>query len=122
MSNFCRTAVRALAAAVLVFGLNACEEPVPDGRIMVKNDSEDAEYNIVKVSGGGAYHTLKPGDYALMPKGTTTLYFSRQYAQFTRRYTVSCPSRVGKGVWMRLIDVHLNRIKGGCTTVSASKD
>lgn len=104
------------------FCLQACEEPIPDGRIMVKNDTQDSEYNIVKVSGGGASYSLKPGDHKLMPRGTTTINFSRAYANFTRRYTVRCPSKIGAGIWMRLIDVHTNRLPGGCETVEASKD
>lgn len=114
--------IRLGAAALCILALAACEAPVPDGRIMVKNDTQDSEYNVVRVSGGGASFSLKPGDHRLMPKGTTTIYFSRQYANFTRKYTVSCPSRIGRGIWMRLIDVHLNRIQGGCWTIAASKD
>lgn len=107
----------ALLGACLFAG---CDPSVPKGRILVKNDSRDSEYNVVEVSGGGAYASLKPGETKLMPSGTTSLSFSRRYKDHTRSYSVSCPS-IGKGIVIKLIDVHLNRIAGGCKTTSATK-
>ena len=110
-----------VVAACLIIG--GCEKAPPNGRIKVKNDIQDDTYNTVAISGGGASFRLKPGESALMPYGTTTLYWSRAYKDFTRNYTVSCPAMDEKksGIIMKLIDVHLNRIAGGCVTTYASK-
>ncbi|MBX7137446.1 MAG: hypothetical protein K1X83_05630 [Oligoflexia bacterium] len=109
-------------SAILIFGLAACEESVPPGRIRISNTSEDTSYNVVRVQGGGAYFSLKPGEAKLLPKGTTSILFSRAYKDFTRNYQVQCPSELKKGISIKLIDVHMNRIAGGCKTISASKD
>jgi hypothetical protein len=104
--------------------LSGCEKAAPKGRIRVKNDSRDSTYNVVNVSGGGAAYRLEPGESAIMPKGTTTLYWSRAYKDYTRSYQVSCPRLSDKdsGITMKMIDVHLNRIAGGCSTTYASKN
>jgi hypothetical protein len=94
--------------------LLGCEPSVPDGRIRVKNDSQDATYNVVKVVAGGSSYTLKPGESTLLKKGTTSLSFSRAYRDYERRYHVTCPAKLEKGISIKLIDVHLNRIAGGC--------
>jgi hypothetical protein len=98
-----------------------CGESVPDGRILVKNDSGDKEYNIVDVSGGGASFSLSPGDTRLLPKGTSSFSMSRAYRDHTKYYSVECPRELSRGIAVKLIDVHVNRIAGGCRTVSASK-
>ena len=106
----------------LIYFLSGClGESVPTGRILVKNTSEDKTYNIVEVSAGGRSYSLKPGDKALLPKGVTTIYFSRNYADHTKRYTVQCPANPANGIAMKLLDVHLNRIAGGCKTTKYSK-
>lgn len=110
-----------LLLALSVAFLCACEARVPEGRIMIKNDSQDSEYNVVKVSGAGRSASLKPGDSVLLPKGVRNIYFSRAYKEYTRRYEVSCPAELTQGILIKLIDVHLNRMPGGCQTVGASK-
>jgi hypothetical protein len=100
--------------------LSGCESAPPDGYIRVKNDSQDSTYNILEVSGGGGGASLKPGESTLMPKGTTTLYFSRAYADHTKRYTVNCPEKLTSGITLKLIDVYLNRMQGGCVLTSAT--
>ncbi|MBX7145310.1 MAG: hypothetical protein K1X79_12720 [Oligoflexia bacterium] len=107
--------------AALIFGLAGCEPSVPAGRILIKNDSQDSSYNIVKVSGGGRSASLKPGDSVLLPKGVQSISFSRAYKDYVRRYEVSCPSGLKEGILIKLIDVHLNRMPGGCQTVGATK-
>ena len=111
-----------LSYILLTLALQACEPSVPDGLIRVKNDSGDSEYNVVEVLGGGAFYSLKPGEAHLLPRGTSSISFSRQYKNYTRRYQVSCPSDLTKGITIKLIDVHLNRMPGGCETTSASKN
>jgi hypothetical protein len=87
---------------------------------MVKNDSQDREYNVLEVSGGGILASLKPGQTKLMPPGTQSLSFTRRYKDYSRYYSVSCP-KITKGILIKLIDVHVNRMAGGCKTTSASK-
>lgn len=101
--------------------LAACEESVPKGRIRFKNDSQDREFNVVNVSAGGVVMSLHPGESVLLPARTTSIAVSRQYKDYTRRYQVSCPPNLPKGITMKLIDVHLNRIAGGCRTTFASR-
>lgn len=113
----------ALPLLVMMLGLSSCESSVPKGRIRIKNDIQDSEYNIVRVSGGGLGASLKPGEMVLMPKGTTSMSFSRAYKTFARSYKVQCPPMEinDSGFQIKLIDVHLNRMKGGCRTVYANK-
>lgn len=106
---------------ILLFAVTACEESVPKGRIRFKNDSQDREFNVVNVSAGGVVMSLKPGESVLLPARITSIGVSRQYRDYTRRYQVSCPSNLSKGITMKLIDVHLNRIAGGCRTTFASR-
>jgi len=95
-------------------------DSAPPGQIKVKNDSRDREYNTIFVSGGGASASLKPGEFLVLPKGTRTFSVQRPYANFTRSYSVSCPALTGDGIVVKLIDIHVNRIRGGCKTVAAS--
>jgi len=109
-------------AVLILCSFTACEKSVPAGRIRVLNTSLDETYNVVQVSGGGSSYNLKPGDSQLMPKGTSMIYFNRRYKDYTRSYTVKCPSPTTSGISIKLLDVHLNRIAGGCKTISASKN
>ena len=101
--------------------LSACEPSVPNGKIRIKNDSQDSTYNTLSVSGGGVSCSLSPGEACFLPKGTRNIGFSRQYSDYTRYYQVSCPPLAGSGITIKLIDVHLNRMSGGCQTTSATK-
>ena len=88
---------------------------------MVKNDSQDRSYNVITVSGGGAYGALKPGEKIILPSGTKNFSVERRYKDYTRSYSVVCPPLSGRGILVKLIDIHVNRIAGGCKTVHASK-
>lgn len=114
--------IRLLLITILLI-LSACESRPPDGRIRVKNDSQDSSYNVIQVTGGGAYAKLKPGAATLMPAGTTTITLSRAYKEYTRTYRVSCPAlkKSDRGITVKMIDAHLNRLQGGCSTVYADK-
>lgn len=103
--------------------LAACEmlSTVPDGRIKVKNDSQDREYNTLQVYGGGLSLSLEPGESELLPAKTSRISFRRQYKDYVREYEVSCPEHQVRGITIKLLDVHLNRISGGCKTTSATK-
>ncbi len=107
---------------ILLFMLLGCTlvgcsgEKVPDRRILFRNDSQDSEYNEIVVNG----ISLSPGEKTLLPFGTTRIHVSRAYKDRTRYYTVECPEIKGSGISIRLIDVHVNRIAGGCETIEAS--
>lgn len=106
----------------IMLALSACnsEARVPAGRIRVKNDSMDSSYNVVRVSANGRSYSLKPTESVLLPSGATIIRFSRQYADHVKSYTVHCPSKLDSGIMIKLIDVHLNRMPGGCKTVEAN--
>lgn len=109
------------ALALAAISLGCAGENVPPGRILVKNDSQDREYNVITVSGGGSYASLKPGERFLLPKGIRSFSVQRRYQDYTRAYTVNCPPLGEHGISMRLIDIHVNRMPGGCKTVEATK-
>lgn len=88
---------------------------------MVKNDSQDSEYNVITVSGGGLSASLKPGERVVLPASTRSFSVQRRYRDYTRSYTVECPQPGSRGTFIKLIDIHVNRIAGGCKTTSAAK-
>lgn len=113
---------RVFAIAIALVGTLGCSKDTPPpGRILVKNDSQDREYNVISVLGGGAYAVLKPGERFVLPEGTRTFTAQRKYKDYTRRYTAACPPLGTKGITVKMIDMHTNRMPGGCQTVSASK-
>jgi hypothetical protein len=76
---------------------------------------------VITVSGNGAYKSLKPGQYTILPPQTTTFSVSRRYKDHTRSYSVKCPAIKGRGVKIKMIDIHVNRIAGGCVTTNAQR-
>jgi|GEM_PF-2791041 hypothetical protein len=117
-----KTLIRASVVMFFTLGLFGClGERVPDGQILVKNDSQDREFNVIAVYGNGAYGVLKPGERMLLPPNTRSFSASRRYATYTRRYSVACPKLEGPGIVIKMIDMHTNRMPAGCKTVSASK-
>jgi hypothetical protein len=117
-----KTLLKACTAILITLGGVGClGERVPDGQILVKNDSQDREFNIIAVYGNGAYAVLKPGERTLLPPNTRSFSASRRYATYTRRYSVACPKIEGHGIVIKMIDMHTNRMPAGCKTVGASK-
>ena len=111
---------------LLLVGLTCCciactSESVPTGAILVKNDSLDSSYNVITVSGGGTFASLRPSERVILPKGTTTFSVERRYKDYTRSYSVQCPPHRPKGIAIKLIDIHVNKMPGGCKTVFARK-
>lgn len=102
--------------------LSACspDSGAPPGRILVRNDSQDSEYNVVEVEASGRSYTLHPGDFEILPHKTTRIEFSRAYKDHVKRYTVQCPENINRGIVIKLIDVHTGRLPGGCKTVRAT--
>jgi hypothetical protein len=99
-----------------------CVEKIPGGEVTVRNDIQDREYNVLIVdqisstNGGSSYQkSLKPGEQSVLPfKGITSIRFSRRYRNHTNVYIVNCPQKFDRRVTMKLIDVHLNKLSGGC--------
>jgi hypothetical protein len=95
---------------------------VPGGRIIVRNDILDKEYNsfyvdqIISAHGMMPYRrSLSPGEQTELPyRNIRQIRFVRQYADHAKVYMVSCPSGLDAEVTMKLIDVHTNRLGGGC--------
>ena len=101
----------------------ACSEPsVVGGRIVVRNDVLDKQYNSFQVdlvrtsSGLQSYRKdLTPGDEVALPyKNIKSFRVTRRYADHTNIYHVSCPSNFDVEVQMKLIDIHTNRLQAGC--------
>jgi hypothetical protein len=99
--------------------VSACLEPGPPaGQIVVKNDSQDRSYNVITVSGSsGGRGSIKPGERFILPRGTKSFSVERRYRDFTRSYRVECPPLGERGIAIRLIDIHVNKIPAGCKTV-----
>ena len=87
------------AIGIFLF-LPSCElgSSVPDGRIRIKNDSQDSDYNILTVNGGGVSFSLKPGETKLLPAQTTSITFRREYKDYVREYEVQCPEVIKGGL------------------------
>ena len=102
--------------------LGSCAEKIPGGEVTIRNDIQDKEYNVLVVdqiassNGGGSFQkNLKPGEQMALPfKGITSIRFSRRYRDYTNVYVVNCPQHFDRRVTMKLIDVHLNKLSGGC--------
>ena len=109
-----------LIIPLMLFGCDSID--IPAGKIAIKNDSQDKSYNVVRASGGGVSKELNPGEHVILPKGTTNITLTRQYKDYTRRYVIKCPVQQGKGILIKMIDAHLNRMQGRCETVEASAD
>ncbi len=111
-----------LALFVLLLLLASCDsEPdFPGVGITIKNDIRDASYNVIQIQSSGAVSTsgsLKPGQRMNVPgSGALKFTFSRRYSDHTKIYKVECPAR-SKRSRLKLIDVHLNRMAGGCKLV-----
>ena len=116
-----RRGYTALVVAFASFLIGCSSDRPPDGRIRFRNDLRDREYNVITVAGTGISAALKPDQSVLLPKGIRTFSVRRRYATSSRSYTVSCPPLKGRGIVIKLIDVHLNRMQGGCVTTDAAR-
>lgn len=122
--RFVSFAAYALTLVALTTVLSSCDAfvRVPKGRIRVKNDLSGSEYSSYSVSGGGASYYLRAGESATLPARTYSFSISYQARDGHRSYTVQCPSNSSLGITVRLIDVHTDRISGGCSTVGGSHE
>lgn len=108
---------------VAVLAVAGCSEPqVPGGEITFQNDILDKEYNSFRVDEvvtgaglSGFSRTLVPGKRVTLPlKHISSMRITRQYQDHAKVYIVECPADFDRKVTIKLIDVHTNRMKGGC--------
>lgn len=101
----------------------ACDgETIPGGEVKIRNDILDKEFNsfridhvVAKQGLTGFQKELNPGEEIILPfKDIRSLQFSRKYSDHTNIYIVNCPAEMNSRVLMKLIDVHTNRLNGGC--------
>jgi hypothetical protein len=112
------------------FLLSGCFAPqIEGGEITIKNDIQDRSYNVVQVShvatarGRKSYRvSLNPGQHVVIPyKHIRSLRFTRRYKDHAKVYEVTCPKGFDRQITMKLIDVHTNRIAGGCKLTRKGK-
>ncbi len=112
-----------LLSVLVLLSVSCSKEKIPGGRIIVRNDILDKEYNvffvdqIVSANGMVPFRkSLSPGEQFTLPyKNIRKLRFIRQYADHAKVYQVTCPASLQVEVVMKLIDVHTNRLGGGCS-------
>jgi len=111
-----------ISFAFIYLSLFACEQKIKGGEIIIRNDILDKEYNsfvIDKlVSKNGALpfkKLLQPGDVVVLPfKDIRKMRFSRRYEDHSKVYEVECPNNFDSKITLKLIDIHSNRMGGGC--------
>ncbi|MCC6933256.1 MAG: hypothetical protein IT292_08380 [Deltaproteobacteria bacterium] len=90
--------------------------------MVVRNDIMDKEYNSFVIDqlqnsmGQISFRqTIKPGEEVVLKQsGITSLRLTRKYADHSKVYVVNCPAKLSSRVRLKLIDVHLNKLSGGC--------
>ena len=105
------------------------DEKVPGGRITIKNDILDKEYNVISIDqvvsnkGMSSFKaSLSPGQEVTIPqKNVRSLRFTREYEDHAKIYVVQCSKKLNKQITMKLIDIHLNKLSGGCKLVKRGK-
>lgn len=110
---------------ILLLVVACSRERIRGGEVTIRNDILDKEYNVIAVDqittlrGTSSKRlVLRPGEQQTLPfKQITGLRFTRRYKDFSRVYLVECPSNLDRRVTIKLIDVHLNRVSGGCDLV-----
>lgn len=113
-----------LQILLFVFLFGCSDSDTPNSGILFKNDIQDREYNTIeldRIRGGrrsGSQINLDPGQKILLGSGVRSFRIRRKYAKYIRTYTVECPAQMSAGIVVKLIDIHLNRIAGGCITTS----
>lgn len=93
------------------------------GTITIKNDILDKEFNTFVVDElltqnglSSSKYVLKPGErVSLKQKRISTMRLLRKYADHSKVYLVRCPDELLEDITIKLIDVHTNRLSGGCS-------
>lgn len=106
-----------------------CNSPSRSAELTVRNDIQDREFNKIVVnqihySRGIALNkfTLSPGDEVNLPYNKISRFqVTREYSDHSNIYEVTCPIEK-KGVLIKLIDIHLNRMPAGCRLTKAGEE
>ena len=98
--------------------------------ITMRNDlSDEDKGHIIRIEGvrstAGQKNyrvTLNPGDSVTIPgKNITGFTAVRQYDTYAKKYEVTCPGRTDVAVKTKLIDIHLDKMSGGCTLMRVGR-
>ena len=108
----------------LLLLLPACKGGSGRNGVVIRNDIQDREYNEIVVDQVKASGMTQAKSWRLRPQEEVLLPYprvngfrvSRRYQRLTRVYTVTCPGSA-EGVVIKLIDIHLNRMAGGCRLI-----
>ncbi len=112
-----------LKLLLVILALYSCtQEEVPGGEITIKNDIMDKDYNsfvvnkVTTAEGPISFSaTVKPGGKTVLPRKLVESFIvTRKYKDHSKIYEVTCPKQYKGKVTMKLIDIHLNKISGGC--------
>ncbi|MDC0357563.1 hypothetical protein OAO01_02015 [Oligoflexia bacterium] len=109
---------------LLLFSASCDNLQAPDGQIVIKNNILDKKYNVISIRSTGAKSvraSIKPGEHKVLPKGVREIRFSIKYADHSKVYLIQCPRVLKEGAIIKLIDVHSNRIGGGCKLVKRGR-
>ena len=108
---------------MFAFGLllAACHNASSDGAMVIRNDIQDSECNQITIdevqtsAGKIAFRKiLSPGEEVAMPaKIIKRFTVTRNYKDLGKVYVVTCPAKA-EPILIKLIDIHLNRLPGGC--------
>jgi hypothetical protein len=106
---------------LIIFVVVSCTSDRRTSEVTIRNDIQDENFNQIEVDqiqGASGLLPLKiklsPGEESPLPtKLVTKFRVTREYKDFSRVYLVTCPAKKDK-VLIKLIDIHLNRMPGGC--------
>ena len=100
-----------------------------EGLITIRNDIQDKDFNIIEIdqivttAGQGGYDKrLSPGEAIRLPfKTILSFRVTREYPDHDKVYLVKCPMNLENEVTMKLLDIHIGKISGGCRLAQKGK-
>jgi hypothetical protein len=113
-------------AFLAIVGLVACNgDRSSKGNLVIRNDILDKKFNsfvidkVVTTRGRKSFRrTIDPTEEIALPyKSVVSFRLTREYEDIDRIYHVKCPANIERRTVIKLIDVHTNRIRGGCRLV-----
>lgn len=114
---------------VSLLSASCSRESVPGGQVTIRNDLQDksfTSFTIDQIStkqGSKVFaRALQPGQQVTLPyKDLRQFRLVRPYGDYSRVYVVQCPSGFDEKVTMKLIDIHTDKIAGGCALAKYGK-
>jgi hypothetical protein len=111
-----------LVALTLGNIISCSEKEVKGGEVVIRNDILDKQFNsfvvdqvVTRAGLTGYSKTIKPAEVVALPyRNIHSIRFSRQYEDHTKVYIIDCPDDLDTQIVIKLIDVHSNRLPGGC--------